>query len=155
MMITSKRRPAGRALSAVHGQDPRAHSGRRLARALRADEGSAVAEFPMVAVLIIVIALGVVQAALIVHTRNTLIDAAVRGAHHAALVGATPEDGAERAERLVGDRFGDSFQVESTAVQRADGTIEVEVSATLPLVGLFGPAGAMSVEGRALDEESW
>ena len=44
--------------------------------------GSAVAEFPMIAVLIIVMALAVVQAALILHTRNTLIDAAVQGADH-------------------------------------------------------------------------
>lgn len=153
MLITSEPDPADRSLSA--GQGSRARRGRRLARALRTEEGSAVAEFPMVAVLIIVIALGVVQAALIMHTRNTLIDAAVQGAHHAALVGATPEDGAERAERLIEDRFGSSFHVDSTAVQSTDGTIEVEVSATLPLVGLFGPAGALSVEGRALDEESW
>lgn len=112
-------------------------------------------EFPIVAALIVLIALGVVQAALIVHTRNTLIDAAVQGAHHASLVGANPEDGAERAERLIGDRFGDSFQVDATAAESADGTIEVEISATLPLVGLFGPAGTLTVEGRAIDEETW
>src|SRR5699024_8046705 len=47
-------------------------------RRLRDEHGSAVAEFPMVAVLIIMIALMIVQAALIVHTRNTLVDAAVR-----------------------------------------------------------------------------
>nr|WP_281065171.1 TadE family protein [Brachybacterium sacelli] len=122
---------------------------------MRRDEGSAVVEFPMVAALIVLIALGVMQAALIVHTRNTLIDAAVQGAHHASLIGATPEDGAERAERLIGDRFGDSFQVEASAAESSEGTIRVEVRATLPLVGLFGPSGSLAVEGRAIDEETW
>ncbi|HLQ79998.1 MAG TPA: TadE/TadG family type IV pilus assembly protein [Brachybacterium sp.] len=114
-----------------------------------------MAEFPMVAVLIIMIALMIVQAALIVHTRNTLVDAAVRGAHHASLVGSSPEDGAARAERLVGERFGGALGAEATAVQDPDGIIRVEVSATLPLVGLFGPAGAMTVQGRAIDEAAW
>lgn len=109
----------------------------------------------MVAVLIVLIALGVVQAALIIHTRNTLIDAAVQGAHHASLVGATPEDGAARAEHLITQRFGESYEVVSHATEDADGIISVEVNATLPLVGLFGPAGSLSVEGRALDEEAW
>ncbi|MGP5671418.1 TadE family protein [Brachybacterium alimentarium] len=114
-----------------------------------------MAEFPMVAVLIILIALAVVQAALVLHTRNTLIDAAVQGAHHASLVGAAPDDGAARAEQLVQQRFGSSYQVAATASEDADSTITVHVRATLPLVGLFGPAGTLRVEGRALDEEAW
>lgn len=128
---------------------------RRLLHRLRGEDGSAVAEFPMVAVLIVMIGLLVVQAALIMHTRNTLVDAAVQGAHHAALIGSSPQDGAERAERLVDERFGAALAAESTAVQAPDGTIRVQVTATLPLVGLFGPSGALSVEGRALDEEAW
>ena len=51
---------------------PAAHG--RLVRRLRGDDGAAVAEFPMVAVLIVMIGLLVVQAALIVHTRNTLVE---------------------------------------------------------------------------------
>lgn len=109
----------------------------------------------MVAVPIVMIALMIIQAALIVHTRNTLVDAAVQGAHHASLVGSSPQDGAERAERLIDERFGGGLDAEATAVQGPDGVIRVQVSATLPLVGLFGPAGAMTVQGRAIDEESW
>lgn len=108
----------------------------------------------MVAVLIVMIALLIIQAALIVHTRNTLVDAAIQGAHHASLVGSTPQDGADRAERLIEERFGDGLDATAIASQEPDGTIRVRVSATLPLIGLFGPGGALSVEGRALDEES-
>lgn len=128
---------------------------RRLLHRLRGEDGSAVAEFPMVAVLIVMIGLLIVQAALIVHTRNTLVDAAVQGAHHAALAGSTPQDGSERAEQLIDERFGSGLGAESTAVQDAAGNIRVQVTATLPLLGLFGPAGAITVEGRALDEEAW
>lgn len=131
---------------------PAAHG--RLVRRLRGDDGAAVAEFPMVAVLIVMIGLLVVQAALIVHTRNTLVDAAVQGAHHAALVGSTPQDGAERAERLIHERFGDGLDAAATATQESDGTIRIRITAALPLVGLYGPSGELSVEGRALDEES-
>ncbi|MDN5820905.1 MAG: pilus assembly protein [Brachybacterium sp.] len=109
----------------------------------------------MVAVLIIMIALMIVQAALIVHTRNTLVDAAVQGARHASLVGSSPQDGAERTERLIDERFDGGLDAEATAVQDPDGVIRVRVSATLPLVGLFGPNAAMTVQGRAIDEASW
>lgn len=109
----------------------------------------------MVAVLIIMIAVLIIQAALIVHTRNTLVDAAVQGAHHASLVGSGPQDGAVRAEQLISERFGEHLDAEATAVQEPDGTIRVQVSARLPLLGLYGPAEGITVQGRAVDEESW
>ena len=144
-----------RGLPARGPAEPRRRAARRLAARLREDEGAAGAEFPMVAGLLVMIALLVIQAALIVHTRNTLVDAAVQGAHHAALAGSTPQDGAQRAQQLVDERFGRGLEAEATAVQEDDGTIRVQVDATLPLVGLIGPAGALSVEGRAVDEEAW
>lgn len=130
-------------------------SPRTLRDRLGAENGAAVAEFPLVAVLIIMIALAVIQAALIMHTRNTLIDAAVQGAHHAALVGSTDQDGAERAEQLIHQRYGDSLAADATVDRDEDGVIRVRVDATLPLVGLFGPSGSLQVEGRSMDEEAW
>src|SRR5699024_8448105 len=127
----------------------------RLGTALRSGDGAAVAEFPLVAVLIIIIALGVVQAALIMHIRNTLTDAAVQGAHHASLVGFTPQDGAQRAEHRIDVRFGRGLRAAAIATLDETGTLRVHVTATLPVVGLLGPAAALSVEGRALDEEVW
>ena len=129
-------------------------SSSRLRTALRSDRGSAVVEFPLVAALLMLIALLVIQAAVTLHTRNLLIDAAVQGAHHAASEGAGPEDGAARAQHLIDARFGSGFHASTSA--RVDGNvITVDVTATLPLVGLIGPAGGLSVQGRALNEESW
>lgn len=123
--------------------------------ALRRDDGSAVVEFPLVAILILAVAVMVIQAALILHTRNTLIDASVQGAHHAALVGNAPEDGATRAEVLVQERFGSGLDVSATASQTEGGLIRVDITGTMPLIGLYGPSGTLNVSGRAIDEESW
>ncbi len=73
---------------------------------LRSERGSAVVEFPLITVLILLIALAIIQAALIMYARNALTDAAVQGAHHASPVGNTPADGAVRTQRLVDERFG-------------------------------------------------
>ena len=106
---------------------------------------SAVAEFPMIAVLIILIALAVVQAALILHTRNTLIDAAVQGAHHASLVGADPDDGAARAEQLIQGRFGGSYQVDATATEDGGRHHQVHVTRDACLWwDCSGPAGTLT-----------
>ena len=166
-MRTPDRRPRSEAPAARTAlgsvADPSAMSGdafghrcsrRRLRTALRSDRGSAVVEFPLVAALLMLIAVLVIQAAVTLHTRNLLIDAAVQGAHHAASVGASPDDGAARAHDLIEARFGSGFHASTSAT--VDGNvITVDVTATLPLVGLIGPAGGLSVQGRALDEESW
>jgi Flp pilus assembly protein TadG len=114
-----------------------------------------VVEFPLVAVLIIVIALTIIQCALVVHTRNTLTDAAVQAAHTASLEGNGPEDGAARGAQLVHDRFGAGYEVQVDADEDADGTVRVQIEATFPLVGLLGPAGTLHVDGHAIDEDSW
>ncbi|MFC0674576.1 TadE family protein [Brachybacterium hainanense] len=148
------RRSADRGRSALRRGVRHRHRG-GVAAALQREEGSAVAEFPLLAVLIVVIALAVIQGAVILHTRNTLIDASVQGAHHASLVGNTPEDGADRTRMLISQRLGRGIDARVTASQAPDGMIDVQVSATFPLVGLYGPAGAMTVDGRAIAEDRW
>lgn len=123
-------------------------------RRLRSERGSAVVEFPLIAVLILLISLAIIQAALIMYARNTLTDAAVQGAHHASLVGNSPPDGAARAAQLIDERFGGTYDVTVTAGEDASGRITVEVTAAIPLVGLLGPAGTLMVDGHALDEEA-
>lgn len=124
------------------------------ARRLREDRGSAVVEFPLIAVLIVIIAVTIIQVAVIVHTRNSLVDAAVQGAHEAAVLGNDPDDGARRAEDLMAQRLGASYPVTATATEDASGRITVELTATLPLVGLLGPSGTLEVRGHAIAEES-
>ncbi|WP_347042168.1 TadE/TadG family type IV pilus assembly protein [Brachybacterium nesterenkovii] len=126
----------------------------RIPRRLRSERGSAVVEFPLIAALIVLIGLATIQAAIIVHVRNSLVDAAVQGAHHAALLGNDTDDGADRAALLVRERFGDAYEVRADAVQDPSGRITVRVVATMPLVGLLGPSGTLEVDGHAVSEET-
>lgn len=112
-------------------------------------------EFPLVGLLIVVIALAVIQTALIMHTRNVLTDAAVQGALVASLEGNSVEDGREHAERLIHQQLGSHYAASATAEESGDGEIRVEITATFPLVGLLGPAGTFTVDGHATDESVW
>ncbi|WP_277050321.1 TadE/TadG family type IV pilus assembly protein, partial [Ruania albidiflava] len=49
----------------------------------RAESGSALVDFLLVAVLVTVLVLGVVQLALVLHVRTVLIDSAAEGARYA------------------------------------------------------------------------
>lgn len=105
--------------------------------------------------LIVVIAVAVIQVALVVHTRSMLTDAAVQGAHAAALEGNTLDDGTDRARTAVARSLGSGYDAEITATQAPDGLIRIEISSTLPLVGMLGPGGTLHTDGHAIAEESW
>lgn len=121
---------------------------------LHEDRGSAVVEFPLVGVLIVLIAITIIQCAVIVHARNTLLDSAIQGAHEAALVGNDPQDGARRARELVAERLGEAYDISAAADQSGQGRITVRISATLPLIGMLGPSDTLTVQGHAIDEET-
>lgn len=122
---------------------------------LRDDTGSAVVEFPLVGVLVLVIAIAIVQTAVLLHTRNTLTDAAVQGAHEASLVGHGPQDGADRTRLLIEQRLGRSYDAAVTAGVDDEGRIRVQVVAPMPVIGLLGPGGTLRVDGHAQDEDAW
>ncbi len=95
------------------------------------------------------------QLALSVHVRNTLVDAAGEGARYAAQVGHTPQDGVRRTQELARSALSAAYSEDVTARRTVhDGleVVEVQVSAPLPIVGLSGPA-ALVVRGHALVEE--
>lgn len=117
-----------------------------------ADErGSAVAEFAMVAGLLVVLALSVVQLSLGLHVRATLADAAAEGARHASLVGADADAGVARTRELITAAIGPDYArgvSATTATVEGLETIEIRVAAPLPVLGLIGPVG-LEVTGHA------
>nr|WP_028048931.1 TadE family protein [Cellulomonas sp. URHD0024] len=120
-----------------------------------AQDGSAIVDFALVGALVTVLFVGVLQLTIVLHVRNTLIDSASEGARYAAQSGHVPADGAARTRELVGQSLADSYTHGVTATTtRIDGLdeIEVEVVAPLPLLGLLGPAGSLTVQGHALAE---
>lgn len=119
------------------------------------DRGSAVVEFVLVGALVTVLLTGVLQLAMVMHVRSTLIDCAAEGARHGALLGSSPRAGAERTRELVAGALSAPYAREVTprvtTLAGAD-VLEITVTAPLPVLGLLGPSGALSVSGRALVE---
>jgi len=123
-------------------------------RRLRGERGSAVVEFALVAPLVLALGLAVLQAALALHVRTTLISAASEGARAAALAGADPTAGVRRARALLEQNIAGSVVRDVTATRTVlDGlpVIEVRIDGELPLVGLLGPS-VLTVTGHALRE---
>ena len=98
----------------------------------------------------------VLQLTIVLHVRNTLVDSAAEGARYGALAGHDAADGAQRSKDLIAQSVSSAYaQGVSAGRTTIDGleVVEVEVEAPLPLVGLVGPAGTLTVRGHALVEE--
>ncbi|SFR74846.1 TadE-like protein [Agromyces sp. CF514] len=106
----------------------------------------------MVGVLLTVLALAVVQLALALHVRNTLLDAAAEGARFAALAGSSPADGVARTRDLIDAAISAEYSRDVVATTASIGgapAIEVRVRSTLPVIGLLGVANGLEVTGHA------
>ena len=120
------------------------------------ERGSAPAEFVMVGALLSVLFLSVVQLALALHIRNTVIDAASEGARFAALADSSLEAGAERTRYLIDTAVGGGLGAEVTARSvnwLGSPVAEVTVQCPLPLLGLWGVDGGLEVAGHAPIEQ--
>ncbi len=107
--------------------------------------------------LVLLLVMGVVQLTLALHVRNTLIDSASEGARYGALEGRTPADGAARTRDLVRGSLAERYAAAVTASRvEHDGVelVQVQVRAPLPMIGLLGPTGGLTVSGHAIAEES-
>lgn len=106
----------------------------------------------LIGTVLIVLFLAIIQLALALHVRNTLIDAASSGARLASLADRTEYDGVDRTKSLITSRLSSRFANDVTvATQNIDGakTVVVTVRTSLPLFGYFGPNNALEVTGHA------
>jgi Flp pilus assembly protein TadG len=119
------------------------------------ERGAAVVEFVLVMTLLVPLVLGIAQVALVLHVRNTLAAAASEGARAAVPVGASPDDGAERARsmirRALDDRYAENVHASWATVAGMPGA-RVEVRTRVPALGLFGPSVPLTVRGHAVRE---
>jgi len=119
----------------------------------RTDErGSAVADFVLVGGLLTLFFLAIVQLTLVLHVRNTLIDAAASGARYGTLADRGAEDARNRTAQLIGVALNQEFATDVTtaeATYQGVRTLEVTVRAPLPVIGLIGPRAALEVKGHA------
>ena len=116
--------------------------------------GSAPVEFVLVAPLVLMLFAAIVQIALAAHVRSTLIAAAAEGARAAANAGASDVAGQRRTRAAVATSIADGVVREIEVKRRHRNglaVVEVTIHATLPLVGLLGPA-SLDISGSALQE---
>ena len=123
------------------------------ARARWGDErGSVVAENALVTALLVLLFAALLQAGIVIHTRNVLIDAASAGARYGALADRDPADGAARArEALTAALPGQSGAQVSAETIDLDGapTVRVPVSTSLPGLGFLPGPIPVEVHGHA------
>lgn len=121
------------------------------------DTGSAVVDFVLTSTLLLFVFLAVFQLGLALHVRNTLVSCAAEGARHGAREGSSSEQGAQRARDLINTSLSERYsEGVSTSVETTDSGVEVlvvDVTAPVPVVGLFGPGEGLEVRGRAFVED--
>jgi hypothetical protein len=126
-----------------------------LGRARADDVGSAVVDFVLVGSLASLLFVALVQLAVVLHVRNTLIDCAVEGARYGALADRAPTEAAARARLLITEdlspRYAEHIEAGYEHVDGLD-TVVVRVVTPLPVLGLVGAGRVLTVSGHALAE---
>lgn len=116
------------------------------------ERGSAVVDFVLVGALLTMFFLAIIQLALVLHVRNTLIDAAASGARYGTLADRSAADARQRTGDLIGTALNAGFaqNIETREVTfQGLRTLEVTVRAPMPVVGLIGPRDLLEVKGHA------
>ena len=119
------------------------------------ERGAAVVEFVLVSLLLVILFLGVAQVGVALHVRNTLVACAAEGARHGANGDRGPADAQARTQELIRAALADSYASDVSAGLVVEGGVPlmtVRVRAALPMLGPLGPAGALTVQGHAVEE---
>jgi Flp pilus assembly protein TadG len=144
--------PFRRGLGSLPWGSPSAGGRASVTGAVASERGSAVVDFVMVGGLLTMFFLAIIQLALVLHVRNTLIDAASSGARYGTLADRGVLDAEERAGALVGMALNSEFAQDiSTSEVNFQGlrTLEVTIKAPMPVIGLIGPRDMLEVKGHA------
>ncbi|WP_435299621.1 TadE/TadG family type IV pilus assembly protein [Timonella sp. A28] len=117
------------------------------------ETGSATVGFLFTALLSVTVFLGLLQTAVVLHTRATLIDIAGEAARVAGRHGASAQDGTKRAHELLHTVPGDAHvHVEHLTVGTGS-IVRVTISSDFPILGGFGINEGLTVSGHGVVEE--
>lgn len=123
------------------------------------EDGSAVVDFVLVSVLVVVLFLVVLQVGLALHVRNVLVASAAEGARYAANADRGAADGERRTRQAVASalsqRVADRMTYTVSEVIGPGGAtvVEVRVHGPLPVVLLPAVPFTLTVRGHALEEQ--
>ena len=122
----------------------------------RSSRGAAVADFVLVLVILIPLFVGILQVGLVLLVRNTLANAAAEGARHAATLDRDLAAGEQwtrhQVTGAISGRFARDIDVRLVSIG-GQPTVEVVVHASVPALGLGGPAISLDVVGHAVEED--
>jgi Flp pilus assembly protein TadG len=114
--------------------------------------GAAVVDFVLVGGLLTLFFMAIIQLTLVLHVRNTLIDAAASGARYGTLADRNATDARERTAQLISVALSPDFASDVSTTEtcyQGVATLEVTVRAPLPVLGLIGPRDTLEVKGHA------
>ncbi|GAB3586311.1 hypothetical protein GCM10027579_21780 [Calidifontibacter terrae] len=109
----------------------------------------------MVSALLVIVFLGALQLGFALYVRNSLTAYAVEGARYGARADSSPAAGAARTRTLIRQALADGYADDVSVTEGSAGggrVVIVRIHTTLPVLGPFGPPGAMTVTGRAYAE---
>lgn len=117
------------------------------------DRGAAVVDAVLVLIPLTFLVLAILELALVVFVRTTVVDALSEGARVGASADRSPDQGARYARDLIGQSLSPAYARSVSAAPGADGTVVVAADVPLPLFGIatFGLAG-MHLHGHAVRE---
>ena len=116
------------------------------------ERGAAVVDFVLIGALLTLLFLAIVQLTLVLHVRNTLIDAAASGARYGTLADRNDGDAKERTVQLITAALNADFARDvgtSESTFQGIRTLEVTVRAPQPVIGFIGPRALLEVKGHA------
>jgi Flp pilus assembly protein TadG len=114
-----------------------------------------VVDFVLVLVVVVPLFLGIFQVALVLHVRNTLTSAASEGARYAATIDRPLDAGVAKTRQQIAGalaaRYARDVTARAATVNGAPG-VEIEVTAEVPPLGIWGPGVRLAVTGHAIEE---
>lgn len=136
-------------------------AGRRRLRRPTGDRGSAVVEFCLMSVLLVMLLFAVMQVAALFYVRSVAAAAAADGARYAANAGVSPQAGGERATALLGRALGTGMArrlpcAGDVVAEPGSGLATAEVRCRGTIRSVFLPLGALvrvEVSGQSLKDD--
>ena len=134
---------------------------RQRVHGLTDDRGSAIVEFCLMSVLLVMLLFAVMQVAALFYIRSVAASAAADGARYAANAGVSPQAGGERATALLGQALGRGMARQLPCAgalipEAGSGLTTAEVRCRGTLRSAFLPIGALvrvDVSGQSLKDD--
>lgn len=127
-------------------------SGGRQETGVGPETGAAAVDFVLVMIPLLFVVLAILQIALVVFVRTTVVDALSEGARVGAAADRSPQEGAAYAQNLIGSALSPAY-ADTVSGSREGADVVVRADIAVPVLGLFElDAVTMALSGHAVAE---